>query len=62
MRITVGGTSKLVDRVEAAGLIRREAVVDDRRASRLVFTEAGRLKLAAASKTVEAEMATALSM
>src|SRR6187200_3004343 len=30
LRVTVGGTSKLVDRIEAAGLIRRESVADDR--------------------------------
>ena len=60
LRVTVGGTSKLVDRIEAAGLIRRELAADDRRASRLVLTEAGQLKLAAASQTYEAEMATVL--
>jgi DNA-binding MarR family transcriptional regulator len=60
LRVTVGGTSKLVDRIEAAGLIRREPAADDRRASRLVLTQAGQLKLAAASQTYEAEMATVL--
>src|SRR5436190_17049908 len=32
LSITVGAMSKLVDRVEAAGLIRRELDADDRRA------------------------------
>jgi DNA-binding MarR family transcriptional regulator len=58
--ITVGATSKLVDRVEAAGLIRRELDADDRRASRVVLTDAGRQRLAEASATHEAEMARVL--
>src|SRR3954454_21918760 len=36
-RITVGGTSKLVDRIEEAGLIAREPDPDDRRASRVAL-------------------------
>jgi DNA-binding MarR family transcriptional regulator len=60
LRVTVGGTSKLVDRVEAAGLLRREAVAGDRRASRLVLTDAGQRALAAASRTYEAELAAVL--
>ena len=60
LRITVGATSKLVDRIEAAGLLRRELDVDDRRASRVALTDAGKRKLADASKTYEAEMATVL--
>jgi DNA-binding MarR family transcriptional regulator len=58
--ITVGGCSKLVDRVEAAGLIRREATADDRRASRLSLTTDGHLKLTEASKTYDSEMALVL--
>lgn len=61
MRITVGGCSKLVDRIEVAGLIQRESVVDDRRASRLVLTGAGQNKLKEARKTCDAEMATVLN-
>ena len=49
LRITVGATSKLVDRIEATGLIRRELDADDRRASRVALTDAGRQALAAAS-------------
>jgi DNA-binding MarR family transcriptional regulator len=60
LRITVGGTSKLVDRLERAGLIGREPDADDRRASRVALTTAGRRKLAAAVKTYEAETASIL--
>src|SRR5262245_24915315 len=60
LRITVGATSKLVDRIEAAGLIRRELDVDDRRASRVALTEAGKHKLTDASTTYEAEMVSLL--
>jgi DNA-binding MarR family transcriptional regulator len=57
LRITVGGTSKLADRIERAGLIRREPDPDDRRASRVALTDSGRRTLAAAVKTYEAELA-----
>jgi DNA-binding MarR family transcriptional regulator len=60
LRITVGAASKLVDRVEAAGLIRRELDADDRRASRVALTDTGRAMLADASATGEAEMASVL--
>jgi DNA-binding MarR family transcriptional regulator len=55
LRVTVGGTSKLVDRIERAGLIARESDPDDRRASRVRLTAAGKRKLIAASTTYEAE-------
>ncbi len=58
--VTVGGTSKLVDRIERAGLIRREPDPDDRRASRATLTPSGRRTLAAAVKTYEAELASVL--
>src|SRR3954463_14997938 len=61
LRITVGGTSKLVDRLEEAGLIEREPDPDDRRASRLVLTTAGKRKLNAAVKSYEAEVAAILA-
>jgi DNA-binding MarR family transcriptional regulator len=57
LRITVGGTSKLVDRIERAGLIAREPDPDDRRASRVALTTAGKRKLTAAVKSYEAEVA-----
>jgi len=60
LRITVGATSKLVDRIEAAGLIRRELDADDRRASRVALTDAGRQSLAEASTTYTAELASVL--
>jgi DNA-binding MarR family transcriptional regulator len=55
LRITVGGTSKLVDRIERAGLIAREPDPDDRRASRVALTTAGKRRLTAALRTYEAE-------
>jgi DNA-binding MarR family transcriptional regulator len=58
--LTVGGTSKIVDRIEGAGLLRREPDAADRRASRVALTDAGRNRLGAASETYEAEMATVL--
>jgi DNA-binding MarR family transcriptional regulator len=61
LRVTVGGTSKLVDRIERAGLIARETDPEDRRASRVTLTTAGKRKLTAATKTYDAEMAGILS-
>ena len=58
--LTVGGASKIVDRIERAGLLRREPDPEDRRASRVVLTEIGRASLDAASETYETEMATLL--
>ncbi len=60
LRVTVGGTSKIVDRIERAGLIRREPDPTDRRASRVALTSAGSRTVAAARETYEAEMATVL--
>jgi DNA-binding MarR family transcriptional regulator len=60
LRVTVGGTSKLVDRIERAGLIAREPDPDDRRASRVALTVAGRRKLTSAVKTYEGEVASIL--
>jgi DNA-binding MarR family transcriptional regulator len=60
LRVTVGGTSKLVDRIERAGLIAREPDPDDRRASRLALTTAGKRKLTAAVKTYDAEASSIL--
>jgi DNA-binding MarR family transcriptional regulator len=57
LRITVGGTSKLVDRIEEAGLIAREPDPGDRRASRVALTTAGKRKHTTALKTYEAEVA-----
>jgi DNA-binding MarR family transcriptional regulator len=60
LRVSVGGVSKLVDRVEAAGLLVREADPDDRRAARARITTAGKRKLTAATKTYEPEAAACL--
>jgi DNA-binding MarR family transcriptional regulator len=56
LRVTVGGTSKLVDRIARAGLIAREPDPDDRRASRVSLTTAGKRKLTAAIKTYDSEV------
>jgi DNA-binding MarR family transcriptional regulator len=51
--ISPGGASKLVDRLVAAGLVARGADENDRRASRLSLTPAGRRATRAASVTSE---------
>lgn len=58
MAITVGATSKAVDRLEAAGRVRRTANPHDRRSSLVELTPAGAEILAAATPTVEAELST----
>jgi DNA-binding MarR family transcriptional regulator len=58
MAITVGATSKAVDRLEAAGRVRRTANPSDRRSSLVELTPAGADILAAATPTVEAELQT----
>ena len=60
LTITVGAASKLADRVVAADLARRELDSDDRRASRLALTDAGRRGLAAASATYDSAVAARL--
>lgn len=45
---TRGGLTRLVDRIEAAGLVRREPVPGDRRGVRVVLTDDGRRRNAAA--------------
>jgi DNA-binding MarR family transcriptional regulator len=56
LAITVGATSKAVDRLESAGRIRRTANPSDRRSSLLELTPAGADILTAATPTVEAEL------
>jgi DNA-binding MarR family transcriptional regulator len=56
LAITVGGTSKLVDRIEAAGLCRRLPNPDDGRSSLIELTQAGRGLLADATHTAEEEL------
>jgi DNA-binding MarR family transcriptional regulator len=54
--ITVGGTSKIVDRVEAAGHCVRNANPNDRRSSILTLTSEGERVLAMATVTFEEEL------
>ena len=56
LSITVGGASKLVDRIEAAGLCRRRANPDDRRSQIIELTPAGRRLLGKATKSFEDEL------
>jgi DNA-binding MarR family transcriptional regulator len=53
MSITVGATSKLVDRLERDGLATRKSNPSDRRSSIIVLSEAGTSALAAAESTAE---------
>jgi DNA-binding MarR family transcriptional regulator len=48
VRLSTSGLSRLVDRVEGAGLVRREACPSDRRGAFAVLTEEGEAALAAA--------------
>jgi DNA-binding MarR family transcriptional regulator len=54
--ITVGGTSKIVDRIEAAGHCARRANPEDRRSSIIELTPAGKRLLAKATVTFEDEL------
>ncbi|MFF6881368.1 MULTISPECIES: MarR family transcriptional regulator [unclassified Streptomyces] len=56
--ITVGGTSKVVDRIEAAGYCRRRANPNDRRSSLVELTPAGRRLVDRATEIFEAELET----
>ena len=57
LRVTVGETSKLVDRIEQAGLVARSPDPNDRRAARVMLTRDGERQLGAAVETYEAEIA-----
>jgi DNA-binding MarR family transcriptional regulator len=54
--ITVGGASKLVDRIEAAGYLSRSANPADGRSSLIHVTAAGRRMLQRAESTVDDEL------
>lgn len=56
LSVTVGGTSKLVDRIEAAGHCARRANPEDRRSSVIELTPAGKRLLAKATATFEDEL------
>ncbi|GAB3740289.1 MarR family winged helix-turn-helix transcriptional regulator [Microlunatus parietis] len=54
--ITVGGVSKVVDRIENAGLCARRPNPEDRRSSLVELTAAGRRVLDGATKIVDAQL------
>ena len=54
--ITTGGTSKLVDRIEASGYCRRLPNPDDRRSSLLELTEEGRRLFVTAGAAFDDEL------
>jgi DNA-binding MarR family transcriptional regulator len=54
--LTTGGTSKLVDAIEAGGHCRRRPNPNDRRSSLIELTPAGRRVFAKATKTFEDEL------
>ena len=54
--ITTGGTSKLVDRIEASGYCRRLPNPEDRRSSLLELTPEGRRMFAKAGKAFDDEL------
>jgi DNA-binding MarR family transcriptional regulator len=56
LSITVGGTSKLVDRLEGAGFCRRLANPDDRRSSLIELTPPGRRLLVKATRSLDDEL------
>jgi MarR family transcriptional regulator, organic hydroperoxide resistance regulator len=57
LSITIGGTSKLVDRIENAGWCERSPNPDDGRSSTIELTRAGRRLLAAAQRSFADELA-----
>ncbi len=56
LSLTTGGTSKIVDAIEASGYCRRRPNPSDRRSSVIELTPAGRRLLASATKTFEVEL------
>jgi DNA-binding MarR family transcriptional regulator len=58
--ITIGGASKLVDRLVTAELVTRVTDPADRRAARLTLTPLGRRRVRAATATYEIGVATLL--
>jgi DNA-binding MarR family transcriptional regulator len=54
--ITIGGASKLVDRIQANGYCERQSNPDDRRSSLLKLTPAGEHMLARATTAVDDEL------
>jgi DNA-binding MarR family transcriptional regulator len=62
LSITVGGTSKLVDRIERAGWCVRRPNPDDARSSLLDLTRAGQRLLLNAQRSFEDELAASLGL
>jgi MarR family transcriptional regulator, organic hydroperoxide resistance regulator len=58
LSITVGGTSKIVDRIEASGYAARTANPTDRRSSIITLTPAGKRLLPKLSAAVDDELRT----
>ena len=56
LSITVGGTSKIIDRIEAAGYCARHANPSDRRSSILALSPAGKRLLPRITATVDDEL------
>ena len=56
LSITVGGASKLVDRIETGGLCQRQPDPEDKRSSRIELTAAGQKRLAEATRTFREEL------
>lgn len=56
VRITVSAASRLVDRMEADGLLRRRPDPEDRRSSRILLTESGREALAVTGPAIDAAL------
>jgi MarR family transcriptional regulator, organic hydroperoxide resistance regulator len=56
LSITVGGTSKIVDRIEAAGYCARQANPNDRRSSIITLTPAGTRLLPKLTAAVDDEL------
>jgi len=61
LSITVGGTSKIVDRIEAAGYCARQANPHDRRSSIIKLTPAGERLLPKLTAAVDDELKSRLS-
>jgi DNA-binding MarR family transcriptional regulator len=57
LAITIGGTSKIVDRIEASGYCSRRPNPDDQRSSLIALSPAGERILAQANDMFEAELA-----
>ncbi len=51
-----GGTTKVIDRIEEMGLVERHPDPEDRRATVVVITSAGRDAMAAARKVIDATL------